>query len=109
MISIEEMLPDDADEQREIERILREQPDLQVMIEKAQAKAHEMFPNPRFVLEPVRYGDEWDPPLQLIVVSDVGRDDYRRSLLEFKRWLVEELRYDNDRILITAHMMSRQR
>ncbi len=79
------------------------------MIEKAQAKAREMFPSPRFVLEPVRYRDEWDPPMQLIVVSDVGRDDYRRLLLEFKRWLVEDLRYDNDRILITAHMMSRQR
>lgn len=109
MIAIKDMLPPDADEQREIERLLREQPDLQVMIEKAQAKAREMFPSPRFVLEPVRYRDEWDPPMQLIVVSDVGRDDYRRLLLEFKRWLVEDLRYDNDRILITAHMMSRQR
>jgi len=58
------MLPDDADEQREIERILREQPDLRIMIERAQAKAREMFPDPRFVLEPIRYRDDWDPPLQ---------------------------------------------
>jgi len=102
MISIEEMLPDDADEQREIESILREQPDLQVMIERVQAKAREMFPDPRFVLEPIRYRDDWDPPLQLIARSDIGRDEYRQLLLEFKRWLVEDLRYDSDRILITA-------
>lgn len=102
MIAIDAMLPDDIDEQREIRRILREQPDLQVMIARAQAKAREMFPEPRFALELVRYRDEWDPPLQMIVVSDIGRDEYRRLLLEFKRWLVEELRYDYDRILITA-------
>lgn len=102
MIAIKGMLPPDADEQREVQRILLEQPDLQVMIERAQAKAREIFPQSRFVLEPIRYGDEWDPPLQLLVLSDVGRDEYRRSLLEFKRWLVEELRYDSDKILITA-------
>ncbi len=102
MIAIEEMLPPETDEQREIQRILCEQPDLQVMIKKAQAQAGEKSPRPRFVLEPVRYGDEWDLPMQLIVMSDVGRDDYRRFLLEFKRWLVEELHYDSDRILITA-------
>lgn len=105
MIAIKDMLPNDANEGAKIERILREQPDLRVMIDHAQARAREMFPNPRFVLESVRYGDEWDPLIQLIVVSDVGNDDYRRLLLEFKRWLVEELRYDSDRILITAQPM----
>ncbi len=108
MIAIEEMLPDDVDEQREIERILREQPDLRVIIERAQAKAREMFPNPHFVLEPVRYRDDWDPPLQLIARSDIGRDEYRRLLLEFKRWLVEDLRYDSDRILIIAERALRR-
>jgi hypothetical protein len=102
MIAIQDMLPDDVDEQQEIQRLLREQPDLQVMIEKAQAKAREMFPNPRFVLEPVRYGDEWDPPLQMIVHAELDRDQYRALLIQFMRWLADDLKYDSDRLLITA-------
>lgn len=102
MIAIKDMLPSDADEQREIERMLREQPDLRVMIERAQAKARELFPNPRFTLEMLRYGDEWDPPLQMIVHAELDRDDYRELLIQFKHWLVEDLKYDNDRVLITA-------
>lgn len=62
MIAIEAMMPDDADEQREIQRLLREQPDLQVMIERAQAKVREMFDGLSFTLDAPQF-DDWDPPL----------------------------------------------
>lgn len=102
MIAIRDMLPPDADEQARIERILREQPDLQVMIERAQAKARDLFPNPRFTLELLNYGNEWDPPLQMIVLADLDKDRYRDTLIHFKHWLVEVLKYDSDRLLISA-------
>lgn len=63
MIAFEAMLPDDADEQREIQRLLRGQPDLQVMIERAQAKARKLFDRPSFTLDAPQF-DDWDPPLQ---------------------------------------------
>jgi len=102
MSAINEILPPDADEQAAVERILREQPDLAVMIEKAQVKARELFPNPSFTLELLQYGDEWDPPLQMIAHAKLDRISYQDSFLSFKRWLVEDLGYDSDRILITA-------
>lgn len=102
MNAISDMLPADADEQAEIERILREQPDLAGMIEKAQVKASELFPKPSFTLELLHYGDQWDPPLQLIAHAEMERISYQEALIRFKRWLVDDLRYDSDRILISA-------
>jgi len=101
MIAIKDMLPSDADEQAAIERILREQPDLSVMIERAQTKAREMFTNPRFSLDTHGY-DDWNPPLQLIAHAEMERIPYQKWLIRFKQWLVEALRYDSDRILISA-------
>lgn len=99
MIAIRDMLPDDTDEQREIERILSEQPDLQVMIERAQAKAREMFANPRFTLDTRQY-DDWDPPIRLIVRADVPDEEYSDALLGYIHWMSQEPAYDRDRITI---------
>jgi hypothetical protein len=99
MIAIKDMLPTDADEQAQIERILREQPDLQVMIEKAQAKAHEMFSDPHFTLDTRQY-DDWDPPIRLIIRADVAESDYSDALLGYIHWMSHEPGYDRDRIMI---------
>ena len=100
MIAIDAMLPDDVDEQREIERILREQPDLEVIIAKAQAKAREMFANPRFTLDTRQY-DDWDPPIRLIVRADVPDEEYSDALLGYIHWMSHEPAYDRDRITIS--------
>lgn len=100
MIAIKDMLPSDADEQQEIQRILREQPDLRVMIEKAQAKAHEMFSDPHFILDTRQY-DAWDPPIRLIVRANVAEDDYREALLGYIHWMSHDPEYDRDRINIS--------
>ena len=99
MIAIKDMLPPDADEQREIERILREQPDLRVMIEKTQAKAREMFPNPRFTLDTRQY-DDWDPPVRLTIRADVADANFSEALQGFISWLSHDPDYDHDRITI---------
>lgn len=95
------MIPSEADERAETERILRQQPDLSPMIETAQANAREMFANPRFSLDTHGY-DDWNPPLQLIAHAEMERIPYQKWLIRFKQWLVEALRYDSDRILISA-------
>lgn len=100
MIAIKDMLPPDADEQREIERILREQPDLRVMIEKAQAKAREMFPDPHFTLDTRQY-DDWDPPIRLIIRADVADADFSEALLGYVHWMSHDPDYDRDRISIS--------
>lgn len=93
---------DRADEQAAITRLLGDQPDLAGMIEKAQVKARELFPKPSFTLELLHFGDQGGPPLQLIAHAEMERISYQEALIRFKRWLVEALRYDSDRILISA-------
>ncbi len=46
MIAIKDMLPSDADEQAAIERILREQPDLSLMIEGASQGSRDVHQPP---------------------------------------------------------------
>jgi hypothetical protein len=100
MIAIDAMLPDDVDEQREIQRILSEQPDLEVIIAKAQAKAREMFANPRFTLDTRQY-DDWDPPIRLIVRADVDAARYSDALRQYLDWLTYDSGYDSTRITIS--------
>lgn len=99
MNAISDMLPTDADEQAEIERILHEQPDLAGMIEKAQAKAREMFSNPRFSLDTHGY-DDWDPPIRLVVRADVPEESFDASLLGYVHWLGLEPGVDLDRLWV---------
>ncbi len=100
MSAITDMFPSDADEQAAIERILREQPDLAVMIEKAQAKAREMFANPRFALDTRQY-DDWDPPIRLVIRADVPESAYRDMLRLFIHWLAHDAEYDDKRLNIS--------
>lgn len=97
MIAIKDMLPSDADEQAAIERILREQPVLAVMIDKAQTKAREVFINPRFTLDTRQY-DEWDPPIRLGVRAEVLEENFDASFLGFIHWLAAEPEVDFDRL-----------
>lgn len=100
MIAIKDMLPSDADEQARIERILREQPDLQLMIERARVKAREMFSNPRFTLDTRQY-DDWDPPIRLIIRADVPDQEFSDALLGYIDWMSQDADYDRDRISIS--------
>lgn len=97
MIAIKDMLPSDADEQAAIERILREQPDLSLMIERAQTKAREMFTNPRFSLDTHGY-DDWNPQTRLVIRADVPEETIDTSFLEYVHWLAMEPGVDLDRL-----------
>ncbi len=99
MSVISDMLPSDAAEQAEIERILREQPDLAAMIETAQAKAREVFAEPRFSLDTHGY-DDWDPPLRLVVRADVPEEKFDATFLGYIHWLGAEPGIDLDRLSI---------
>lgn len=100
MSAISDMLPSDAAEQEEIERVLREQPDLAAMIERAQAKARDMFSDPRFTLDTRQY-DDWDPPLRLVISTDIEEPDYQETLRRFIHWLAHDASYDSPRLTIS--------
>ena len=102
MSAISDMLPSDAAEQAEIRRILREQPDLAAMIERAQTKARDMFSDPRFTLDTRQY-DDWDPPLRLVIRADVPEQELRAALVEFIHWMSQESGYDRERLAIFPH------
>lgn len=100
MSAISDMLPSDAAEQAEIERILREKPDLAAMIERAQAKARDMFSDPRFTLDTRQY-DDWDPPLRLVISADIEEPDYQETLRRFIDWLAHDTSQDDARLRIS--------
>ncbi len=100
MSGISDMLPSDASEQAEIQRILREQPDLAAMIETAQARAREVVVDPRFSLDTRQY-DDWDPPLRLVISADIAESDYQETLRRFIHWLAHDASYDYPRLTIS--------
>lgn len=97
MSAIADMLPPDAAEQAKIQRILREQPDLAAMIERAQAKARDMFSDPRFTLDTRQY-DDWDPPIRLVVRADVPEESFDTTFLGYVHWLAMDPGIDLDRL-----------
>lgn len=100
MNGISDMLPSDAGEQAEIERILREQPDLAAMIERAQAEAREIFVDPRFTLDTRQY-DDWDPPLRLVISADIKESVYKGTVRRFIHWLAHDATHDDTRLTIS--------
>ncbi len=84
-----------------------EQPDLTAMIETAEAKAREVFAEPRFSLDTHGY-DDWDPPLRLEVRADVPEDEFDATFLSYIHWLGAEPGIDLDRLSIDAVAGSRQ-
>ena len=100
MSAISDMLPSDATEQAEIRRILREQPDLAAMIERAQTKARDMFSDPRFTLDTRQY-DDWDPPLRLVISADIAQEAYEATVRRFIHWLAHDTSQDDARLRIS--------
>ena len=99
MVANAQYIPDDPKEQASVLKVLREHPELQGDIERAQEAASRIFSKYRIWLDSRTY-DEWDPPLTLYIGVNEPFDQFRQSADEYTDWLAYTSNYHRDLLLI---------
>lgn len=99
MVAKAQYIPDDPKEQASVLKVLHEHPELRTFIQRAVQMAHDLFPDPRVVLDTQRY-EEIDPPVRLLLYVSEPLATFDRHYHGYSQWLAHESEYPQELIAV---------
>lgn len=99
MVAVAQLMPADPEERRTVRDVLREHPELPGFIARATERAQEVFTDPKFDLDTVRY-DEWDPLLTLNIHVPMPWPLFEPAFDEYLHWLHDQPEHNEELLLI---------
>jgi hypothetical protein len=99
MVAITNLIPQNPRENATVREVFREHPELPGYIARATEHAREVFTDPEFHLDPVRY-EEDDPLLNLIIRVPMPWPEFEPAFDTYLHWLHAQPEHDEELLLI---------